>query len=61
MPFITFIIGLAIYAFLRVLVTGFYTVKPDERAVVTTFGKANRLPGKPAPDEVLSDDERGAL
>ncbi len=58
MPFITLLVGLAIYAFFRVLVTGFYTVKPDERAVVTTFGKANRLPGKPAPDEILSDDER---
>ncbi len=58
MPFITFFIGLAVYAFIRVLATGFYTVKPDERAVVSTFGKANRLPGAPAPEETLSDDER---
>lgn len=46
------------YAFIRVLATGFYTVKPDERAVVSTFGKADRLPGDSASDESLSDDER---
>ncbi len=59
MPFIAFFAGLAVYLFFRILVGGFYTIRPDERAVVTTFGKANRLPGDPvAADESLSDDER---
>jgi regulator of protease activity HflC (stomatin/prohibitin superfamily) len=53
--------GLTLYAVIRVLITGFYTVRPNERAVLTTFGRAERLPGDGAeaagaPD--LSEDER---
>jgi regulator of protease activity HflC (stomatin/prohibitin superfamily) len=29
---------------IRVLATGFYVVRPDQRAVLTTFGRADRLP-----------------
>lgn len=36
-------VGLALYALVRVLLSGFYTVRPDERAALTSFGRANRL------------------
>ncbi len=38
--FIYFLIGLLLYSLIRVLITGFYTVRPDQRAVLTSFGKA---------------------
>lgn len=40
---IAFILGLCTYAFFRAIVGGFYTVKPNERAVITSFGRAQRL------------------
>ena len=55
---IGFIAGVGIYALIRVLVTGFYTVRPDQRAVLTSFGRAERLPGQGEPDPHLSADER---
>ena len=41
--------GLIVYVVVRVLMRGFYTVRPDERAVVTSFGAAQKLeaPGSP--------------
>lgn len=56
----SFLGGLTLYAIFRVLVTGFYVVRPDQRAVLTTFGRAERLPGDPADvpsDPDLSEDE----
>ncbi len=53
-----FLVGLALYAFVRVLVTVFYTVRPDERAVITTFGRAERLPAERGPDPRLSAEEQ---
>ena len=32
-----FLIGLALFSIVRVLATGFYTVRPDQRAVLTSF------------------------
>src|SRR5688572_24841779 len=59
--FFAFLGGLAVYAVFR-LITGFYIVRPDQRAVLTTFGRANRLPGAMQkaddPDVHMSDDER---
>jgi len=57
---VTFLLGLLIYAFIRVLVTGFYTIRPTERAVITSFGRAERLPGaaRTEPSPSLSDDEQ---
>jgi len=49
-------IGAALYFTLRVIARGLYTVRPDERAVVTSFGRAQRLAGEPAAE--LSEDER---
>jgi len=61
--FIYFLIGLLLYSLIRVLITGFYTVRPDQRAVLTSFGKAVRLPatsGESDRDESLplSEDEQ---
>ena len=39
---IAFLLGLGIYVFFRVLITSFYTVRPDERAVISSFGRARR-------------------
>src|SRR5258706_353913 len=38
-------LGLAAWFMLRVLVFGIYTVNQSERAVKTSFGRAERLPG----------------
>lgn len=53
-----FLAGLALYAVVRVLAGGFYTVRPDERAVLTTFGCVERLPGGMLEDASLSEDEK---
>lgn len=43
---IEFVVGLTLgflaYVFFRVVLTGFYVIPPDQRAVITTFGKADR-------------------
>lgn len=50
-----FLLGLAGYAVFRALSGGFYTVKPDERAVLTSMGRAIRLGG-----EVIAEGDRDA-
>lgn len=40
---VSLIAGIVVYGVFRVLVSGFYTVRPDERAVITSFGRAVRL------------------
>lgn len=53
-----FLIGIGVYVFFRVVISGFYTVRPDQRAVITTFGRANRLPSaQDEPEAVITDDE----
>ncbi|WP_236625647.1 SPFH domain-containing protein [Rhodopirellula baltica] len=49
--------GVGFYAVLKVLVGCLYTVRPDQRAVVTTFGAVKRL-GAGSDGQALSDDER---
>jgi regulator of protease activity HflC (stomatin/prohibitin superfamily) len=34
---LTFLLGLLVYAAFKSLATSFYTVRPDERAVLTSF------------------------
>lgn len=61
MPVLAFFGGLAIYCVFRVLLTGFYVVRPDQRAVLTSFGRAERLPDaavEKADEPVLSADEQ---
>ncbi len=40
------IVGMALYSIYRCLLSGLYTVKPTERAVLTSFGRAKRLKGE---------------
>lgn len=42
----------------RCLITGFYVIQPDERAVKTSFGKAKRLKPNSAKSELLNAEER---
>ncbi len=57
--FFCFLGGLSVYAVFRVLISGFYTVRPDERAVLTSCGRAQRMPGDTlAEDPNLSEDEQ---
>lgn len=53
------LLGMATYAVLRAGPGGFYTVSPDQRAVVTSFGKAQRLKGdspSKTPTELTSEE-----
>src|SRR5829696_1329885 len=55
------IIGLVAWFLVRYLVAGFYTVDQNERAVKTSFGRADRLPKTTLEDpfaEYLREDER---
>jgi regulator of protease activity HflC (stomatin/prohibitin superfamily) len=56
------IAGLFLYFLYRCLLSGFYTVQQNERAVITSFGRAARLEGHSTVElpiaEGLNDDER---
>lgn len=61
MPVLAFIGGLAIYCVTRVLFTCFYVIRPDQRAVLTSFGRAERLSEElleKADEPQLSADEQ---
>jgi regulator of protease activity HflC (stomatin/prohibitin superfamily) len=49
-PIASFALGILVYFVFRSIISGFYTIKPNERAVITSFGRAQRMPdgGKPA-------------
>ena len=44
MGFIMFLAGVCLYALVRVVLTGLFTVRPDQRAVLSSFGRAERMP-----------------
>ena len=48
--------GLIAYLLLRALMLGFFTVAPNERAVLTSFGRAQRLRQATTLDTPLADD-----
>ena len=53
--------GIAVYFVYRSILTGFYTVRPNERAVITVFGKARRLErggGGAGSESALSEEEK---
>lgn len=56
------LIGITIWFVLRCLLSGFYIVDQNERAVVTTFGRASRFGNKTTQDdpiaETLNADEK---
>ena len=53
-------IGVVIYLVFRLLLRGFYVVNQNERAVITSFGRAKRLKGVPQSNvsDMLREDER---
>jgi regulator of protease activity HflC (stomatin/prohibitin superfamily) len=56
-----FLAGLIVYSVFRVAISGFYVIRPDQRAVITSFGRAERMPGGDVAgdeDPNLSDDEK---
>lgn len=58
MAFIAFIAGIVLFVTARVLFGCLYTVRPDQRAVVTSFGAVQKLPTQKAPETPLSDEEK---
>lgn len=52
------VIGLFFYVIARALMLGFYTVAPNERAVLTSFGRAHRIRGKTILDDPISESLR---
>ncbi len=54
------IVGVVGYVIFRALMLGFYTVAPNERAVITSFGRAQRINGNtldtPLGDELPDSD-----
>ena len=49
-------LGLIAYVLLRALMLGFFTVAPNERAVLTSFGRAQRISQATTLDTPLADD-----
>lgn len=58
MSLIAFFLGLLVYIVFKVGIRGFYTVRPDERAVKTSFGRAERMPGGSDQAHPSIQDER---
>ncbi len=50
--------GLIVWFILRCLISGFYTVDQNQRAVVTTFGKAPRFGGQTTINDPISESLR---
>jgi len=49
------ILGLCAWFFVRFILTGFYTVDQNQRAVKTIFGRAQRIPGKTTLDDPIAE------
>lgn len=57
MELIVFLLGVAAYSVWACL-SGFYTVRPDERAVITSFGRAQRLTQGPSPESLSGNEQQ---
>ncbi|MEC7679935.1 MAG: SPFH domain-containing protein [Planctomycetota bacterium] len=55
---ISFFAGIVVFTIVRVLIGCLYTVRPDQRAVVTTFGAAEKLPNAPAESGETEEGDR---
>jgi regulator of protease activity HflC (stomatin/prohibitin superfamily) len=53
-----FLLGLLVYAVYRVLIRAFYSVKPNERAVVLSFGRAQREGDMLVSDLLQTEEEQ---
>lgn len=49
------IYGILVWFFIRFVLTGFYTVDQNQRAVKTIFGRAQRISGKTTLDDPISE------
>ena len=59
MLLLAFLLGLLVYILFKVFIRALYTVKPNERAVLTSFGRAVRLGEEQwVTDDSLNEDER---
>lgn len=58
MPVVMFFVGLGIYLAFRVLITSLYTVRPDQRAVITSCGKARRMQGMVDNTELSEEEQK---
>lgn len=58
MNFVGLLLGILVYCVFRAVLRGFYTVAPDQRAVVTSFGAAQKVEGGVSMPPPLSDEER---
>jgi regulator of protease activity HflC (stomatin/prohibitin superfamily) len=54
----TFVVGLAGFGIFKSVGGGFYTVKPNERAVITSFGRAERMGNAMVSGEDMSREEQ---
>lgn len=52
-----FLLGLLSFVVYKVFLRAFYTVRPDERAVIASFGRAQRLDDLMVTDDSLSEEE----
>ncbi|MTW20703.1 SPFH domain-containing protein [Allochromatium palmeri] len=53
-----FLLGMLVFVVYTVLIRAFYTVKPDERAILTSFGRAQRIGRLMVEDDSLNDEEK---
>jgi regulator of protease activity HflC (stomatin/prohibitin superfamily) len=53
-----FLLGIAVYSLYRVVIRAFYTVKPNERAVLTSYGRAQRFGDHTVEDPRMTEEER---
>lgn len=58
MELIGLVLGFIAWFFVRYLVAGFYTVAQNERAVITSFGRAQRIGNKTTLDDPISESLR---
>lgn len=56
--FTPILLGILVWFFLRCVLRGFYIVNQNERAVKTTFGRAQRIKGKTTLDDPISEKLR---
>jgi regulator of protease activity HflC (stomatin/prohibitin superfamily) len=56
--FSSILIGLAVWFVLRCIISGFYTIDQNERGVKTSFGRAERIPGKTTLEDPVAQSLR---
>jgi len=54
MNFFMILLGGLLFLLVRAVITGFYVVNQNERAVITSFGRAKRMEGSTAEDGILA-------